>query len=164
MKLTLVATCLFGLEKMLGEEIDALGCKRIETMDGRITFEGDEKALAAANIRLRCAERVYIRMGNFKAESFEELFEGVKCLPWETFIGKDDAFPVTGHAIHSKLFSIPDCQKIIKKAIVDRLAQKYKLKWMPETGIKYRVEFFIFKDVATLMIDTSGVALHKRGY
>ena len=164
MKLTLVATCLFGLEKMLGEEIDALGCKRIETMDGRITFEGDEKALAAANIRLRCAERVYIRMGNFKAESFEELFEGVKCLPWETFIGKDDAFPVTGHAIHSKLFSIPDCQKIIKKAIVDRLAQKYKLKWMPETGIKYRVEFFIFKDHATLMIDSSGTPLHKRGY
>ena len=103
-------------------------------------------------------------MGGFRAESFEELFEGVKALPWETFIGKDDAFPVTGHAIHSKLFSVPDCQKIIKKAIVDRLSEKYNLKWMPETGIKYRVEFFIFKDYATLMIDSSGAPLHKRGY
>ena len=164
MKLQMVATCLFGLEKMLGEEIDALGCRRIETMDGRITFEGDERALAAANIRLRCAERVYIRMGSFAATSFEELFEGVRALPWEEWIGKDDAFPVKGHAIRSKLYSLPDCQSIVKKAIVERLGEAYGVRWFCEEGAKYQVEFFLFKDVATLMIDTSGVALHKRGY
>lgn len=164
MKLQLVATCLFGLEKLLGEEIDALGCRRLETMDGRITFEGDEQTVAAANLRLRCAERVYIRMGAFPAESFETLFEGVKALPWECWIGKEDAFPVKGHAIRSKLFSVPDCQSIVKKAVVERLSQTYGITWFPEEGIKYQIEFFIFKDVATLMIDTSGVALHKRGY
>ena len=164
MKLQMVATCLFGLEKLLGEEIDRLGCKRLETMDGRVTFEGDESDLVAANLKLRCAERVFIRMGSFPVYSFDELFEGVKALPWENWIGKDDAFPVKGHAIRSKLFSVPDCQSIVKKAIVDRLSNTYGLKWLPEEGVKYQVEFFIFKDVATLMIDTSGVALHKRGY
>ena len=164
MKLQLVATCLFGLEKLLGEEIDALGCRRIETMDGRITFEGDESTVAAANIRLRCAERVYIRMGSFPATSFEELFEGVRSLEWERWIGKDDAFPVKGHAIRSKLFSVPDCQSIVKKAVVERLAEQYGIRWFSEEGSKYQIEFFLFKDLATLMIDTSGVALHKRGY
>lgn len=164
MKLQMIATCLFGLEKLLGEEIDALGCRRIETIDGRITFEGDESALAAANIRLRCAERVYIRMGSFPCESFDMLFEGVKALPWETWIGKNDAFPVKGHAIRSKLFSVPDCQSIVKKAVVERLSDSYGLRWFAEEGVKYQIEFFLFKDVATLMIDTSGIALHKRGY
>ncbi|MBR2353023.1 MAG: class I SAM-dependent RNA methyltransferase [Clostridia bacterium] len=164
MKLQMVATCLFGLEKLLGEEIDRLGCKRLETMDGRVTFEGDEKDLIAANLKLRCAERVFIRMGSFPVYSFDELFEGVKALPWEQWIGKDDAFPVKGHALRSKLYSVPDCQSIVKKAIVDRLSHTYGLRWLPEEGVKYQIEFFIFKDVATLMIDTSGVALHKRGY
>ena len=164
MKLQMVATCLFGLEKLLGEEIDRLGCKRLETMDGRVTFEGDERDLVAANLKLRCAERVFIRMGSFPVYSFDELFEGVKALPWENWIGRDDAFPVKGHAIRSKLFSVPDCQSIVKKAIVDRLSHTYGIKWLPEEGVKYQVEFFIFKDVATLMIDTSGTALHKRGY
>ncbi len=164
MKLEMVATCLFGLERLLGEEIDALGCKRIETMDGRVTFLGDEKALAAANIRLRCAERVFVKLGSFHAYSFEGLFEGVRALPWEMWIGKDDAFPVKGHAIRSKLYSIPDCQSIVKKAIVDRLSEHYGIKWFAEEGIRYQIEFFIFKDQATLMIDTSGGPLHKRGY
>lgn len=164
MRLEMVATCLFGLERLLGEEIDALGCKRLETMDGRVTFEGDEYALAAANIRLRCAERIFIKMGSFPADNFDALFEGVKSLPWETWIGKDDAFPVKGHAIRSKLFSVPDCQSIVKKAIVDRLSCNYGIRWFAEEGVKYQVEFFIFKDMATLMIDTSGIALHKRGY
>ena len=164
MKFQMVATCLFGLEKLLGEEIDALGAKRLDTMDGRVTFEGNEYTLAAANIRLRCAERIFIKLGGFSAESFDELFEGVKALPWETWIGKNDAFPVKGHAIRSKLFSVPDCQSIVKKAICDRLSDVYGIRWFPEEGVKYQVEFFIFKDVATLMIDTSGVALHKRGY
>ncbi len=160
----LVATCLFGLEKQLGEEIDALGCKRLETMDGRVTFEGSEADIARANIRLRLAERVYIRVGQFPASSFTELFDGVRALPFEDFIGPDDAFPVKGHAIRSKLFSLPDCQSIVKKAVVERLGDAYGIKWFPEEGAKYQIEFFIFKDIATLMIDTSGVALHKRGY
>ena len=164
MKLTMVATCLFGLEKLLGEEIDALGCKRIETIDGRVTFEGNEYTLAAANIGFRFAERIYISMGSFPCESFEELFEGTKALPWENFISKDDAFPITGHAIKSKLFSLPDCQKIVKKAIVDRLGGIYGIKWFPENNLTYKIEFFILKDRATLMIDTSGSPLHKRGY
>lgn len=160
----MVATCLFGLEKLLGEEIDALGCRRIETMDGRITFEGDEHQLAAANIRLRLAERVYIKLGSFESKSFDALFEGVKALPWETFIGRYDAFPVKGHAIRSALFSVPDCQSIVKKAIADRLSSVYGIKWLAEEGVKYQVEFFVFKDIATLMIDTTGAPLHKRGY
>ncbi len=160
----MVATCLFGLEKLLGEEIDALGCRRVDTMDGRITFEGDEYALAAANIRLRCAERVYIRMGSFRADRFDDLFEGTKSLPWENFITQNDAFPVKGHAIKSKLFSVPDCQSIVKKAVADRLSSAYGIQWFSEEEAKYQIEFFIFKDEATLMIDTSGVALHKRGY
>ncbi len=164
MKLRMVATCLFGLEKLLGEEIDKIGGKRVETMDGRITFDGDEATLVRANLRLRCAERVFICIGSFEADSFDALFEGTKALPWESFIGKDDVFPVKGHAIQSRLYSVPDCQSIVKKAVVDRLAAVYKMRIFPETGIKYQIEFFIFKDKATLMIDTSGTALHKRGY
>ena len=164
MNLNLVATCMFGLERLVGQEIDALGGRRTETMDGRVYFEGDERTLVRSNLRLRCAERVLILLGRFPATSFEELFEGTKALPWEQWIGKEDAFPVIGHAVKSKLFSVPDCQKIIKKAIVNRLSSKYGLTWFPETGAVYRVEFFLFKDVAALMIDSSGTALHKRGY
>ena len=161
----LVATCLFGLEKLLGEEIDALGLKRLSTMDGRVFFEGEEGDIPRANIFLRTAERVYILLGNFRAETFGELFDGTKALPWEEFIGKYDAFPVKGHAIKSKLFSLPDCQSIVKKAVVERLTAHYGGKWFSENSdIKYQIEFFIFKDIAYLMIDTSGVALHKRGY
>ena len=164
MKLELVATCLFGLERLLGEEIDALGYERISTIDGRVTFAGDEEAVALSNIFLRYAERVFIKIGSFRAESFEELFEGVRKLNWSDYIGKNDAFPVKGHAIKSKLHSIPDCQAIIKKAVVRSMSQVYGIDQFPETGVKYQIEFFILNDVATLMIDTSGVALHKRGY
>ena len=164
MKLELVATCLFGLERLLGEEIEALGYERISTIDGRITFLGDEEAVALSNIFLRYAERVYIKVGSFRAESFTELFDGVKALKWSDFIGKDDAFPVKGHAIKSALHSIPDCQSIVKKAVVKSLEDVYGISVFPESKIKYQIEFFILNDVATLMIDTSGVALHKRGY
>lgn len=165
MKLKLVATCLFGLEKLLGEEIDALGCRRLETIDGRVTFEGDVCDIPRANINLRCAERVYILLGTFPAKSFTELFDGTFSLPWEEFIGKYDEFPVKGHAIKSKLFSVPDCQSIVKKAVVQRLSEKYNTRWFSEnSGVKYQIEFFIFKDMASLMIDTSGAPLHKRGY
>lgn len=165
MKLQLVATCLFGLEKFLGEEIDALGCKRIETIDGRVTFEGTIEDIARANINLRLAEHIFIKLGEFNAYSFTDLFEGTKALPWENFISKYDEFPVKGHAIKSKLYSVPDCQSIVKKAVVARLSEKYGVSWFTEnSGIKYQIEFFILKDKASLMIDTSGVALHKRGY
>ncbi|MBQ8415904.1 MAG: class I SAM-dependent RNA methyltransferase [Clostridia bacterium] len=164
MKLQLVATCLFGLEKLLGEEIDALGLERTETMDGRVFFKGAPVDVARANLSLRCAEHVFVEIGAFPAVSFTELFDGVKALPWEEWIGKNDAFPVKGHAIKSKLYSVPDCQSIIKKAIVDRLTSHYHTKWFTESGVKYQIEFFLFKDKASLMIDTSGIPLHKRGY
>ncbi len=160
----LVATCLFGLEKLLGAEIDALGLRRTNTMDGRVSFVGNELDIARANINLRTAERVYICLGSLAAPTFDSLFEGTRALTWENFIGKTDCFPVKGHAIKSALFSVPDCQKIVKKAIVNRLSEKYGVSWFEETGKKYQVEFFIFKNTAALMIDTSGIALHKRGY
>ena len=159
-----VATCLFGLESLLGAEIDELGYKRTETMDGRVSFEGDISAICELNIKLRFAERLYIKIGEFEALTFDDLFEGTKSLEWERWIGKDDEFPVRGHSIKSALFSIPDCQKIIKKAVVSRLSAKYGVQWFEEKGVKYQIDFFIFKNRATLMIDTSGVPLHKRGY
>ncbi len=164
MQYKFVATCLFGLEHTLGEEIDALGYKRLETLDGRIIFEGDINAVPRTNIWLRTAERVFILLGRFRATTFSELFDGTYDIPWEEWVGKDDAFPVKGHAIKSTLFSIPDCQSIVKKAAVRRLSDKYGISWFQETGAKYQIEFFILKDEAFVMIDTSGVALHKRGY
>lgn len=164
MKIELVATCLFGLEKLLGEEIDALGLKRVETIDGRVTFEAEFADIPRANIFLRTAERIYIKAGAFPARSFEELFEGTRNIPWERYISRNDAFPVKGHAIKSTLFSVPDCQSIIKKAMVNRLGEIYGISWFQEIGVKYQIEFFIFKDIATLMIDTTGTPLHKRGY
>ncbi len=161
----LVATCLFGLEKLLGAEIDALGLRRLDTIDGRVTFEGTPADIPRTNIGLRLAERIYILLGAFPATSFAELFDGTRALPFEELIGKYDAFPVKGHAIKSKLYSVPDCQSIVKKAVVERLSAHYGTKWFSEnSGIKYQIEFFIFKDVAHLMIDTSGTPLHKRGY
>ena len=115
MTLRYTATCLFGLEGLLGEEITALGYKRVDNMDGRITFEGDENACAVCNINLRYAERLYLNLGTFDALTFTDLFDGTKALPWEEFIGRDDEFPVSGHAIKSKLFSVPDCQRIVKR-------------------------------------------------
>lgn len=164
MKLQLVATCLFGLEKLLGEEIEELGYERISTIDGRVTFLGDEEAVALSNVFLRFAERVYIRVGGFHAETFDELFEGTKALPWADFIGAADAFPVKGHSIKSGLHSIPDCQSIVKKAVVDSLSGRYGITRFPEAGTKYQIEFFILNNEVTLMIDTSGIPLHKRGY
>lgn len=164
MTIEYVATCLFGLESLLGEEIEKLGYKRTETMDGRVSFIGDENAIAKCNLWLRFAERLYIKVGEFEALTFDDLFEGTKSLEWEKWIGKNDEFPVRGHSIKSALFSIPDCQKIIKKAVVSRLSKSYGITWFEEKGVKYQIDFFIFKNRATLMIDTSGTPLHKRGY
>lgn len=165
MKLNMVATCLFGLEHMLGEEIDKLGLVRTSTADGRVSFTGDESALVSANLWLRYAERVYIELGQFNASTFDELFEGTKALPWEQFISKNDAFPVKGHSVRSTLTSIPSCQKIIKKAISKRLGERYGLTWLPEdSGVLCQVVFFLMKDRVSLLIDTSGDPLYKRGY
>lgn len=165
MKIQLVATCLFGLEKLLGEEIDALGLKRLETMDGRVLFEGEEADIPRTNIALRCAERVFVLMGRFHAENFDQLYEGTKALPWADWIGKTDAFPISGHSIKSRLTSIPACQKIVNRAVVDALSAKYGITWFEQnSGVTYSVEFFLLKDEAMLLIDTSGMALHKRGY
>ncbi len=164
MRLKLVATCLFGLERLLGEEIEALGYERISTIDGRVTFIGDEQAVALSNVFLRFAERVYILVGSFEATTFTELFDGVYSLAWDDYVGKLDAFPVKGHSIKSKLFSIPDCQSIIKRAVVKRLSDRYGILQFPEERVKYQIEFFILNDNVSLMIDTSGAPLHKRGY
>ncbi|MBP3581041.1 MAG: class I SAM-dependent RNA methyltransferase [Clostridia bacterium] len=159
-----VATCLFGLERLVGEEIDALGYIRRETIDGRVYFKGSVDAVARCNINLRTAERVLIELASFSAYSFTELFDNVVKIPWELIIGKDDAFPVKGHSIKSKLYSVPDCQSIIKKAIVKRLSEKYEVEWFEETGVTYQIEFFILNDKVSVMLDTTGTALHKRGY
>ncbi|MBE6639041.1 MAG: class I SAM-dependent RNA methyltransferase [Ruminococcaceae bacterium] len=162
-----VATCLFGLEKFVGEEIDALGYKRLSTIDGRVTFEGPISAIAACNIRLRTAERVFIKLGSFFVggeDAFERLFEGTRALPFEAFIGRDDSFPVTGHSVKSRLTSIPACQGVVQKAIAKRLEQVYHQSWFSGGNLTYPVEFFILNDEATIMIDTTGTALHKRGY
>ena len=160
----LTATCLFGLEGLLGDEITALGYERTETIDGHVSFIGDDLAIARSNIWLRTAERVLIKVGRFHAESFEELFEGTKSLDWASFVGPDDAFPVKGHSVRSKLFAIPSCQSIIKKALVDKLGDEYGITTFPEDGAKIQIVFFILNDEVTLYIDTSGVGLHKRGY
>ena len=163
-KLEFVAVCLFGLEKLLADEIAALGYEKISAIDGRVSFIGDIAAIVRCNIWLRYAERMYIKLGEFEASSFDELFEGTKSLPWERWIGKLDMFPVKGCSIKSKLSSIPDCQSIVKKAVVERLFSKHGTATLPESGTKYQIAFFIMQDSASLMIDTSGEPLHKRGY
>lgn len=127
-------------------------------------FSGDEHTLAWANLNLRCAERVLIKVGEFPAQNFEELFEGVYELPWLDYIEKDCAFPVKGYSLDSQLHSIPDCQSIIKKAIVKSLSESYGITWFEERGARCQVQFSIVRDIATLYLDTSGAGLHKRGY
>ncbi|WP_433596138.1 THUMP domain-containing class I SAM-dependent RNA methyltransferase [Lysinibacillus xylanilyticus] len=160
----LVATSAMGLESIVAQEVQALGYET--TVDnGKVYFEGDETAIARTNLWLRVADRVKIVVGQFPAKSFEQLFESVKALPWEKYLPVDAAFPVSGKSVKSKLFSVPDCQAITKKAIVERMKQHYKrLGFLDESGATYKIEVSILKDVATLTIDTSGAGLHKRGY
>lgn len=160
----LCCPCHFGIESVLGYEIRKIGGENLEVTDGRISFDGDYSVLARANIRLATAERVLIELGSFRAETFTELFEGVKALPLEEFIDKKDAFPVKGHSLKSALHSIPDCQSIIKKAAVERLKNVYHIERFEETGIKRQLSFNIIKDRAVIYLDTSGEGLHKRGY
>lgn len=160
----LTAPCLFGLEGIAANEFRRMGFCNVAVSDGRVDLEGDGLMLARANICSRFAERIYINVGEFKAMSFTELFDNVVALPWENFIGAKDAFPVNGHSLSSALHSIPDCQRIIKKAIVERLKKKYSVSWFEETGPQYKIRFSIIKDNVSVYIDTSGEPLHKRGY
>ena len=163
-KIKMVAPCIFGIEGIAADELRRMGCENVTAENGRVLFEGDDDILARANINSRFCERILINMGEFTATDFTSLFDGVKAIPWEDYIGKDDAFPVTGYSINSALHSIPDCQSIIKKAVVERLKSKYSVFWFSETGPEYKIKFSILKDKVTLMIDTSGEGLHKRGY
>lgn len=157
--------CHFGLEAVLKREIMDLGLEIVEVEDGRVTFAGDRQALCRANIFLRSAQRVLIKIGNFHAETFEELFQGTKALPWEAYIPKDGKFWVAKAAsVKSKLFSPSDIQSIMKKAMVERMKGVYHTDWFSETGADYPVRVFIKKDEVTVGLDTSGESLHKRGY
>lgn len=160
----LIAPCLFGVESIAADEFRRMGFKSVTVENGRVLLEGDPNMLARANINSRFAERILINVGQFTATTFTELFDGVKALPWEDYIGKDNAFPVNGSSISSALHSIPDCQSIIKKAVADRLSSKYGVSWFSETGAECKIRFTIIKDNVTVTIDTSGEGLHKRGY
>lgn len=165
MNYKLIATSAMGLESLVAQEVRDLGYE-CTVENGKVLFEGDETTIARANMWLRTADRVKILVGEFKARTFEELFEGTKNLPWDNYIGETDQFPVSGKSVKSTLFSVPDCQAIAKKAIVERLKKAHKVEgWLAENGTLFRVEVALLKDVATLTIDTSGPsALHKRGY
>ncbi|MCI9224781.1 MAG: class I SAM-dependent RNA methyltransferase [Acutalibacter sp.] len=162
--MTYSATCLLGVEGLLAQELRDMGCEDVHAENGRVLFSGGWDILARANICSRFAERVGIQMGDFQAKSFEELFQGVKALPWEEFISREDAFPVSGSSLNSQLHSVPDCQAIIKKAVVERLKKSYRQDWFTEDGPAHRIRFRIMKDQVSVVLDTSGAGLHKRGY
>lgn len=163
-RLQLIATCIFGLESVVSRELKKLGYTEQTVQNGRVLFEGDELAICRSNLWLRSAERVLLKVGSFEAYSFEELFENTKKLPWPDFLPKDAEFPVEVTSINSTLFSVSDCQAIIKKAVVEKMKQKYRIDWFEETGPRFKIEAALLKDYVTISIDTSGVGLHKRGY
>ncbi|AIM15396.1 MULTISPECIES: class I SAM-dependent RNA methyltransferase [Neobacillus] len=162
-KYQIIATAAMGLEALVAKEVRALGYD-CQVENGKVTYNGDEYAIARSNLWLRTADRVKIKVGEFKAHTFDELFERTKALPWEQFIPEDGEFPVIGKSVKSKLFSVSDCQAIVKKAVVERLKKHYKTNWFEEKGALYRIEVALLKDVATITIDASGSGLHKRGY
>ena len=156
--------CLFGLEGLAGDELRRMNCENVRVENGRVLFSGDETAMAKANIGLRTGERVLILLADFQAKTFEELFQGVYRANLEDYIPKDGAFPVKGHCLNSQLMIVPDCQAIVKKAASRRLGEKYGVSWLPETGVKYQLQFSLMNDRVQLYLDTSGPGLHKRGY
>ena len=161
----LIAPCHFGLESVLKREITDLGYDVIKVEDGRVTFIGDEEAICRANIFLRTAERILIKAGSFRAETYEELFQGTKNIPWEDMIPSDGRFWVTKAAsVKSKLFSPSDIQSVMKKAMVERLKSVYHVEWFEENGSPFPVRVFLMKDEVTAALDTTGESLHKRGY
>ncbi|AKL97113.1 RNA methyltransferase YpsC [Clostridium aceticum] len=163
-KLELIATAAFGLEAVVAREVKDLGYEEVKVENGRVSFVADEMAIARCNLWLRTADRVLLKVGEFKATSFEELFEGTKALDWEEWIPEEGIFPVEGKSINSQLASVPDCQAIVKKAVVEKLKAKYHTSWFKEEKGQYTIEVALLKDIATLTIDTSGAGLHKRGY
>ena len=164
MDMNFCVPCLLGLEGLIADELREMGAGNVAAENGRVLFSGDESMLARANIRSRFAERILVHIGSFEAHSFEDLFQGAKALPWEDWIGKTDRFPVKGYSLNSDLFSVSDCESIIKKAVVERLKTKYQIPWFEESGALYQLQFSIMKNVVSLYIDTSGRGLHKRGY
>lgn len=163
-KLELIATATFGLEAVVKREIEDLGFKVIKSEDAKITYLGDERAIVKSNLWLRSADRVLVKLGEFQALSFEELFQQAKALPWEEWLSEDAKFIVTGTSVKSALHSVPDCQAIVKKAIVEKLKETYHCEWFQETGPEYKIKLTILKDRVTVTFDTSGAGLHKRGY
>ncbi|MCM1525558.1 MAG: N-6 DNA methylase, partial [Ruminococcus sp.] len=163
-KITLSCPCHFGLEKTLKFEAANIGGENVSASDGRVEFDGGIDLIARANLCLASAERVQIKLAEFHAGTFDELFEGVKAAPLENFIGKSDAFPVKGHSLNSRLSSVPACQSIVKKAAADRLGAAYRSNFLEETGPVHQLSFNIIKDKAVIYLDTSGIGLHKRGY
>jgi len=165
---SLIATAAFGLESIVKKQVQNLGYTDIKGQDGRVEFTPPNlhEAIVRANLWLRSADRVQLKLGEFPATSFEELFEQTKSLPWDEWIPVDGKFTVTGKSVRSGLFSVPDVQAIVKKAVVERLKQKYKISWFQESGAEYTIQVALLKDIATLTIDTTGVGngLHKRGY
>ena len=164
MRYELIATATFGLEAVVRREIESLDYKVLKTEDGKVTFEGDERAIVRSNLWLRTADRVLLKMAEFEARTFEELFQQTKALMWEALIPPDGKFTVTGTSVKSQLHSVPACQGICKKAIASRLGEAYLMETLPETGAEYTVKVTILKDRVTLTVDTSGSGLHKRGY
>jgi len=162
--LKLIATAAFGIEGLTADELRNLGFDNLVVENGRVTFETDFAGLCRANLWLRTAERILVSVGQFEAYTFDQLFEQTKALPWEEWLPQNACFPVNGKSINSDLFSISDCQAIVKKAIVERLKSVYHIDWFEEDGPQYTIEVGLLKDVATLTIDTSGPGLHKRGY
>ncbi len=153
-----------GVEGICANELKFNNIEDVKAENGRVLFSGDFNTLAKANIISRYSERIQILLSEFNAYTFDELFEAVKDLPWERFIGKDDAFPVKGSSLDSKLYSISDCQKIIKKSVADRLCSKYGVNWLNESGAVHQIQFLIRKDRVSILLDTTGDGLHKRGY
>lgn len=164
MEYNLIATTTFGLEGITAKELKALGYENLQTENGKVYFTGDEMDIAIANIHVRTADRILIKMAQFEARSFEELFQGTKKVNWGGLIPKDGVMHVVGKSIKSTLYSVPDCQSIVKKAIVDSMTNSYGVNRFEESGPVYKIEVAILKDVVTLSIDTSGPGLHKRGY
>lgn len=164
MNIDFAVPCLLGLEAPIAEELKDMGASDVRAENGRVLFSGDEHILARANICSRYSERIQVLIGSFEAHTFEDLFQGTKKLPWEIWIGREDKFPVKGYSLNSDLFSVSDCQSIIKKAVVERLKAVHKVQWFKETGALYQIQFSIMKNKVSLLIDTSGAGLHKRGY
>lgn len=163
-KIELIATATFGLEAVVKRELIGLGYEDIKVENAKVTFAAEERDIPRANYWLRTADRVLLKMGEFKALSFDELFEKTKALPWDEWIPEDGNFVVEGKSINSKLYSISDSQSIVEKAVVEKLKTKYDTDWFEKTGAKYTIQVALLKDIATLTIDTSGAGLHKRGY